>query len=569
MKPLDTIKVGDIRGNFIIPSYQRGYRWGESEVRFLIQDILENGPSGYCLQPIVVKDKGDGDYELIDGQQRLTTLYLIYKFFHISSNGFLDDVKFTIEYKTREKSAQFLKDIDLSQKEDNIDFFFMANAYEMIKEAFSKEDKTVITQFNEFLKTKISVIWYQISSEENAVDLFTRLNIGKIPLTNAELVKALFLKESAEDILSRQEEIALLWDNMERELTNDAFWSFLTNKKVSDFETPIDLILDLIARKPEKEYDKLYTFLHFDDENKKGKKLYDIWLEIYNTFLTLKDWFEEHDYYHKIGYLVASDSLKLHDILNEYTDKNLTKKDFNAYLDEEIRRSITFDKSHDDLNYINDSDEIQKLLLLFNVESMRTVDDGNQRFPFNRFKSADWSLEHIHAQHSEGLQTNDKRKNWMEDHIPSLTLLIGKNRGAERIISEMQVLIKEIETLEKPIKIQERFEPLRMDTVELFSQNDGTDYIHSLANMALLNCGDNAALSNYVFDAKRNIVIEWDKQGKYLPLCTKRVFLKYYTKSEDSQLHFWGINDRRDYVKAINQTLKDYLQEPIVINSLT
>lgn len=569
MKPLDTIKVGDIRGNFIIPSYQRGYRWGESEVRFLIQDILENGPSGYCLQPIVVKDKGDGDYELIDGQQRLTTLYLIYKFFHISSNGFLDDVKFTIEYKTREKSAQFLKDIDLSQKEDNIDFFFMANAYEMIKEAFSKEDKTVITQFNEFLKTKISVIWYQISSEENAVDLFTRLNIGKIPLTNAELVKALFLKESAEDILSRQEEIALLWDNMERELTNDAFWSFLTNKKVSDFETPIDLILDLIARKPEKEYDKLYTFLHFDDENKKGKKLYDIWLEIYNTFLTLKDWFEEHDYYHKIGYLVASDSLKLHDILNEYTDKNLTKKDFNAYLDEEIRRSITFDKSHDDLNYINDSDEIQKLLLLFNVESMRTVDDGNQRFPFNRFKSADWSLEHIHAQHSEGLQTNDKRKKWMEDHIPSLTLLIGKNRGAERIISEMQVLIKEIETLEKPIKIQERFEPLRMDTVELFSQNDGTDYIHSLANMALLNCGDNAALSNYVFDAKRNIVIEWDKQGKYLPLCTKRVFLKYYTKSEDSQLHFWGINDRRDYVKAINQTLKDYLQEPIVINSLT
>ena len=569
MKPLDTIKVGDIRGNFIIPSYQRGYRWGESEVRFLIQDILENGSSGYCLQPIVVKDNGDGNYELIDGQQRLTTLYLIYKFFHISSNGFLDDVKFTIEYKTREKSAQFLKDIDLSQKEDNIDFFFMANAYEMIEKAFSKEDKTVITQFNEFLKTKISVIWYQISSEENAVDLFTRLNIGKIPLTNAELVKALFLKESAEDILSRQEEIALLWDNMERELTNDAFWSFLTNKKVSDFETPIDLILDLIARKPEKEYDKLYTFLYFDDENKKGKKLYDIWLEIYNTFLTLKDWFEEHDYYHKIGYLVASDSLKLHDILNEYTDKNLTKKEFNAYLDEEIRKSITFDKSYDDLNYINDSAEIQKMLLLFNVESMRTVDDGNQRFPFNRFKSTDWSLEHIHAQHSEGLQTNDKRKKWMEDHIPSLTLLIGKNRGAERIISDIQVLIEEIETLEKPIKIQERFEPLRMATVELFSQNDGTDYIHSLANMALLNCGDNAALSNYVFDAKRNIVIEWDKQGKYLPLCTKRVFLKYYTKSEDSQLHFWGINDRRDYVKAINQTLKDYLQEPIVINSLT
>ena len=104
---LETKFVADIRGSFYIPSYQRGYRLSETEVVRLLDDIYQNGKKNYCLQPVVVRKKEDR-YELIDGQQRLTTLFLIYKYMNISSSGFLDEPKFTLIYETREKSEEFL-----------------------------------------------------------------------------------------------------------------------------------------------------------------------------------------------------------------------------------------------------------------------------------------------------------------------------------------------------------------------------------------------------------------------------------------------------------------------------
>ena len=80
---LETKFVADIRGSFYIPSYQRGYRWSETEVVRLLDDIYQNGKKNYCLQPVVVRKKEDR-YELIDGQQRLTTLYLIYKYMKVA-----------------------------------------------------------------------------------------------------------------------------------------------------------------------------------------------------------------------------------------------------------------------------------------------------------------------------------------------------------------------------------------------------------------------------------------------------------------------------------------------------
>lgn len=77
---LETKLVGDITGEFYVPSYQRGYRWGETEVVRLLDDIYSTeGKRNYCLQPVVVRKGGDR-YELIDGQQRLTTIYLIYRY---------------------------------------------------------------------------------------------------------------------------------------------------------------------------------------------------------------------------------------------------------------------------------------------------------------------------------------------------------------------------------------------------------------------------------------------------------------------------------------------------------
>lgn len=557
---LDTKLVGDIKGHFYVPAYQRGYRWGKTEVNALLNDIYEYGSrlkntSGeyYCLQPIVVRNLGD-KYELIDGQQRLTTIYLIYVFMNKASYGFMNEPLFSLSYETREDSATYLKEPTEEQKDDNIDFHFIYDAYKTIEEWFTYKDKlrSTLTNINKYFDECVKVIWYEIPDSENNIDLFTRLNIGKIPLTSSELVKALFLKNESENSV-RQEELSLEWDNMEKELNDDEFWGFLTNAEKDSYPTRIDLVLDLIAKKQETDKDAYSTFFFFDKEYKEGKSLEDIWDDIQHHYLTLKEWYSDHDFYHKIGYLIASNSKKLIDILNDYSDKS--KTEFRKYLDKRIKESIDFKKPYEELDYEHDNDAIRRLLLLFNVESVRQIDERKRRFPFGRHKKENWSLEHIHAQHSRGLQTNEKVKEWLNAHIKSLRTI----GNQDKLISDMNDLIKEIEENPKRAKVNERFEPIQENVVRVLSpEGEGSDYIHQLSNMALLSSGQNSAVSNYTFDAKRHLILEMDKKGLYIPFCTKMVFMKYYS-SDDTNLHFWGKNDRDAYSKAINEVLKNYL----------
>lgn len=124
---LEEKTIGDIKGEFIIEAYQRGYRWSTDEIEHLLNDIDEvvDGQN-YCLQPIVVKNVG-GVYELIDGQQRLTTLYLIMKYLSLELN-------YSIEYTTRKSenghigSKELLENIntiDLDSPSSNIDELFI------------------------------------------------------------------------------------------------------------------------------------------------------------------------------------------------------------------------------------------------------------------------------------------------------------------------------------------------------------------------------------------------------------------------------------------------------------
>ena len=169
----------------------------------------------------------------------------------------------SLEYETRKKSEEFLKEVDLSLKEDNIDYWHICNAYETIEKWFSKEEnkKSTLTNFNKYFDENVKVIWYEVSENEDSIALFTRLNIGKIPLTSAELVKAMFLCNEGSKPLDRekQEEISLQWDNIEKELHNESLWYFLTNKSGKKYQTRIDLILNLISQRPENCKDKYFV----------------------------------------------------------------------------------------------------------------------------------------------------------------------------------------------------------------------------------------------------------------------------------------------------------------------
>lgn len=553
---LETRLVGEIKGVFRVCSYQRGYRWGKDEVTRLLDDVYTNANNNYCLQPIVVKSN-DNEYELIDGQQRLTTIYLIYKFMHRSSNEFFDEPRFSLCFETRKKSKEFLEKIDPSLKNENIDFWFISEAYQTIMEWFSNKSKSVLTKFNEYFDENVKVIWYEVDSSDDPISLFTRLNIGKIPLTSSELVKATFLSQDNRSCLSheRQQEISLQWDSIEQELQNDSLWLFLTNHIVTTVQTRIDLVLDLISGKTINDKERYFTFFYFD-KLRDEESFEEIWRDIQHTFLILKDWFEDHELYHKIGYLITSDVMSLTKLF--HISKEKTKKSFKEELDHQIRNSIRCDKNYDELSYEKKDDykRISRILLLFNVESVRQNGEHTQWFPFDRFKSHRgskplWSLEHIHAQQSEGLNTEESWRKWIELHIPSVSSL----EVGEELELELRAALDN-QKLER-----NDFNTLHSKVINLLSVEGNTEFMHSISNLALLSSGDNAALNNSTFDVKRNAIIEMDKKGQFIPFCTKMVFLKYYTPSKDTQLHFWGEIDRISYVNAIKTVLSKYLSE--------
>ena len=557
---LETKLVGDIEGNFFIPSYQRGYRW-DTEVIRLLDDVYANKENNYCLQPIVVKKKNDV-YEVVDGQQRLTTLYLIYQFMS-KENSFFPKPKFSITYETRKNSAQFLQNINSEEAEKYIDYWFIAKAYRNIENWFRQDLQMRVMKMFEYLKQNVKIIWYEVLDNTDAIALFSRLNIGKIPLTSSELVKAMFLSRASNIDKERQDEISLQWDEIERELHNDAFWYFLTNDTKQSYSTRIDLVLDLIAGENANSRDVYATFFAFDKMLHEDKKTWqEVWQEIVQTFLVLKDWFEDHELYHKIGYLIASDVRSLYKIFN--SSRNLTKDQFKDFLNKDIKNSVILSqKSYIDLSYENQTDckSISRLLLLFNVESVRCIDDCAQRFPFDKFKYHNkqkvmWSLEHIHAQHSKIPQDEKLWKDWLSLQLPSV-----KTVAADNI-----KLIEEIEqALALPHISRSKFEDLQQIICNVLSVDQSVEYLHSIFNLALLNMADNAALNNSTFDVKRNEIIKMDKKGQYIPFCTKMVFLKYYSASNETQLHFWTDADRKAYVKEICSVLSPYLQEAEII----
>lgn len=584
---LETRNVGDVDGKFFLPAYQPGYRWGEDEIRLMLDDLYENGTGSYCLQPIVVKKCGNR-YELIDGQQRLTTVYLIYQYFS-SKLSDIYEPQFSLEYETRVKSGEYLRQIKddtarASQRDENIDFFHIANAYETIRDYFEKDRKTGekvrvkparLTTLNQYFDDNVKFIWYEVDSEEDGVELFERLNIGKIALTSSELVKALFLRAEAEGEMSgRQEEIALQWDAMEHALHDPAFWTFLTKEKPETYPTRIDLVLDLISEKARDKKDKketYHTFFYFDKliknarTNNEEDALINIWNRIHHVYLTLREWYADHDFYHKIGYLVNSGSKSLAEIYSIWRSDDshdpLSKRDFSRELDTLISKSIELPDAEAlaDLSYSSNYSKLQTVLLLFNVETERLKDEGKRRFPFDKHRDGHWSLEHIHAQQSESLKNNQLVLQWLKDHENILG--ISRMDGWEELRDTLREFREELERNPESSRVRERFKEVQSRTVAFFSRNDdigdSDGYRDNIANLALLDGAQNAALSNYVFDAKREMMMEYDRQGRYIPFCTKMVFFKYYSPASAS-LHYWGEEDRQAYLAELDRILSPY-----------
>lgn len=575
---------------FFVPSYQRGYRWSKNQVTQLLDDIWgfankENKTSDefYCLQPIVVRSRTENEWEVIDGQQRLTTVKIIIKYLadnHLKrplSEAFKKE-EFSISYKTRPESESFLNNI----KKDYsiIDFYHMWVAYKTTVNWFEKKDYNDCDKFIRTLLAKedkdnpVKVIWYEINDldETDAIDVFTRLNIGKIPLTNSELIKALFLgtanpNNRSQVANSQQIKIAADWDNIEATLQDKSFWFFLYDKDNTSlpqhkYDTRIEYIFDLYKNKQDDD-EQYFTFYKFLKEDfGKKRKVEDIWIDIKRYFLTFEEWYRDRELYHLIGFLIATGS-SLKEIKENADSDGMTKIGFKEYLKNAIAKKVNFDI--ETLTYSNSKhrDLIHRVLLLMNIQTLLANEHSQSRFPFDSYKNENWDIEHVRSQTEIELTGNecvDWAKLVLEFYIGEVVNIeiLPKHKGIITTLPEKEKLICErlVDIIETGIS-REGFNDFYTSVARSF-QEDKPPQSHSIANLAILDSGTNRAYKNAFFPIKRMEIMKREMTGSFVPICTKNIFMKAYSRRFDKIMH-WSNRDASDYLNAIKSSLDVYL----------
>lgn len=244
--------------SFEIPEYQRRYRWKPLQVLQLLEDItqfsLESGSDTfYSLQPLVVKKKDSSDdvFTVIDGQQRLTTIMMI---MHSLNERYVDE--FRIQFKE-------LTNI----KEQEIDKWHKQKAKNVITHWMEK-NKKILNRFEQVFLYQTQFIWYELTPEVDEIEIFLRLNVGKIPLTREERIKAFFLRDAGDNLETREVQhiIAHEWNLLENALQNESLWGFLNPGR--GYENRIGLLFDL-AVPGELAYDHFRDLLLGGKENRK------------------------------------------------------------------------------------------------------------------------------------------------------------------------------------------------------------------------------------------------------------------------------------------------------------
>lgn len=638
---------------FYIPSYQRGYRWTEKQVGDLLRDLLcfandfanegkeKKQEQFYCLQPIIARpitneDKlksifgteynesiqSHGVWEIIDGQQRLTTIFLLYKYLLDQKGWDAETLKeeedgkelYHIYYATRDGSSQFLegltiKTIEDSNEEslkDNVDYYHMANAFKYIGKWIKTDGKTINIRYqlggsldnirtsffkllNGMSDTKggsVQVLWYEIAEvkEKNNIKEFQKINTGKIRLTDAELIKGLFLLKknfTSGDKYIKQSELALEWEYIENTLHANNFWYFL-QKKGYDMPNRIDLLFNLIYKKnalkeiPEVEWDakikeidarlmdtrqsEIFRFYYNRFEGKMGEDLQQevavAWDEVMELFRTLDDWFCTPSIYNYIGLLsqCGEDLCRL--VLHfEYMPETICRDDFEKYLKERISYHLRGAKVDDEnkqiLNtYDKDHDTIYKLLLTLNIH---LLNEQNQKlesesdvykFPFDVLSAQNWDIEHIDSFHTNALKKEKDKWEWIKTAMA--------DRKDELKDDEVAALKQKLDenALDDAISILKK----NAQEVEVDEEIKNT-----IGNLTLLDAATNRMYGNSLFCTKRRIIIERIKQGVFVPIATQYIFAKFFDEKGTNR-SLWTKEDMEAYHKYIYEALKQYIK---------
>jgi hypothetical protein len=622
--PLPIADLLDGKHHFVIPSFQRGYRWEEKQVTDLLEDIKQFAnddnvkSDSYFLQPVVVKAckyNGMEAYEVLDGQQRLTTMLLLLKRLMKrlgeDEREMYQDSLYDIVYTNRPQL-----DFDNPQAAENIDSYYLSEAKMIIDDWFKEQTKNKqnLNNFTGALlydqKRQVKIIWYAIEEDSEdlvSINIFNRLNKGKISLTSSELIKALFIMDydlrANEDKLPA-EQLSMEWNEMERKFQDDNFWYFISDDNRGT-QTRIDVLFDFVTCRDEekdtdysyREFQKLYDFCRDQERNNTNeqfvsdwsddiKNMQDAWKQVRKTFDRLVAWYEDNLYYHYVGYLVAIGfaPLQIYNHLEtEKRNRKLTEPEYEWTVEDTMLslRKKMMDRFKQDNRYIKKdtidefeykSEYVPRVLLLFNVECCRR--GQNVRFAFDKYKKENWDVEHVDSQNDATLQEYDDRMRWMKN--VNFILNMEHTDRAKELANECQNLIVEF-TKHSKVNV-DRYRAFYQTINKFYSAESGendsevdltTKKKDYLSNLTLLDSATNREYKDAPFAYKRYCIVKNDRLGdRFIPLCTRNLFLKYYTDSNNESSYLdtmrWNSSDREGYMNAMHEAVDPIFDSVIV-----
>ncbi|GAB2466599.1 hypothetical protein GCM10011375_32650 [Hymenobacter qilianensis] len=620
---------------YLIAAYQRGYKWesGTAEAAAPVSNQLGGPPVGqvdklladlwrafeaprrdgipidYYLQFLTLKpalmSKGRTALEVIDGQQRLTTLSLFFAvlrqtlgdgagagFAFIENSGpSSGSAAGKLEYAVRDHfleefvyQGNIHKLLEAPSWEafleasfnvtsfdcDQQDIFYLYKAAHKISSFLQDEQRRPkAAAFGLYVADSCRLIANVIEEEISSEDVFSDLNSNRVPLTDTELVKGLLLTRASRSVSSSFQQVQELrasqgrqWDEIARWLqlpgvrvlyglkTEHALWQLLrlvALRKAAPFPAVRSLVphRDAAAGPGFALYEFFEYLLSFGAQAPTAE---DCFIELQLLSGLLHDWFNTPDIHNQLGALQASKRYeKKGELMERITaEEQLLAGGPRTFLRQEIGKLSCLKSDLAALSYDAGSEKAFDLLLLLNVFPERSKGNDDEKadsypFDFARFSAEKWSLEHIYPQHPA----------WAEEQAPVgtreslLALAAQDSQPADPAIVEL--LMQETWSEEETQKLQQY---LRADN----------QLLHSLGNLALLTSGDNSSVSNAPFAEKRRRLMQRVRQGSFVAPHTFSVFSKLIL-SESTSPFDWTKADIRAHATYLDQQLARLVQE--------
>ena len=427
---------------------------------------------------------------------------------------------------------------------------FRWEAYHAMREWLKKREKLEIDNLRNLLKgetdKQIVFIKYFVQHDEDEHDVFDRLNNRKIPLTSAELIRALFMTSPISD--NAKMEIAKEWELIEDSLHDPKLWQlFIPAGDKTVFPARIGLLFQALSEvgTDEIKRDALAVFHKMEKSyseqigrEQKEKFIQEKWKEVLECFWWIRDCRDNVVLHNYLGWLAQCANHPLKTIYQWWQND---KACFETKLQQEVARCL---RDNDKTPLADYSDwryghnQLKEFLLLLNV-----LHCNAQRppipFRFDAYtKEKGWDIEHIHSQtYAPFVDLSDKEK----EELLKLALDGLKQEDQQKIAGE-GTFSRKIDFLNKHYESEEPILDL-----------DGP------GNLALLDLSTNRAYKNAWFPVKRRWIIQESEKGRFIPPCTFNAFMKVYNPSPKT-LAKWDNSDSIGYGEVMKKLYDDFLR---------